>query len=74
MIMKHVESSNIDSVGYDVDRKDMYVKFKSGKTFAYQSVTPEIHKSLVEAKSIGKYFIAKIKNAGFHGTEVLKPE
>lgn len=54
-----VESSNIASVGYEGDI--LTLEFKSGGIWAYQPITPNEHRELIEAESIGKYFHANIK-------------
>jgi hypothetical protein len=61
MERKPVESSNIESVGYDKATKVLEVKFKSGSVYQYTNVPPEKHKALVEADSVGGYFSANIK-------------
>jgi hypothetical protein len=59
--MKHVEveSSHIHSIAHDGDRT-MHVTFKGkdgkpGETYAYEGVTVEGHKKLMEAESVGKH-------------------
>lgn len=63
--MKHqpVESSSIKSVGYDEDKQELHVRFKTGKTYAYAGVTPRQHQALLNAPSVGGHFSAHIRNA-----------
>lgn len=64
-----VESSNIHAIGYDPKRKILAVTFKSGHTYHYGSVPPEVHEALVQAESIGRYYAAFIK-AKYPGEKV----
>lgn len=53
--MIKVESSNVRSVGYDEDKKFLYVRFISGATYAYRGVPKSVAVGLVEAPSKGQY-------------------
>ena len=65
-----VESSNIDSVGYDSEEKFLYVRFRgSGSLYRYANVEPEVVDRLIGARSIGKEFHRTIKN-GYAYTKV----
>ena len=69
--MQEVKSSNIKSVGYDKENEILEIEFKSGATWEYLAVTEEKYKEMMEADSIGRYFIKNIR--GFHcGQKVLK--
>lgn len=59
MNMQPVDSSNIESVGYENDT--LAVKFKSGKTYTYPGVPAELHAQMLQAESVGKFFLSKIK-------------
>lgn len=65
--MRPVKSSTIESV--DHDGKQMTVKFKSGATYDYPDVPKDLHDRMMEAhdrgESIGKFFHANVKRAGF---------
>lgn len=61
MKMTPVESSNLAEIGYDSDRKELAVKFKSGGTHHYVGVEPDRHSGLMSAESHGKYFNQNIK-------------
>ena len=54
--LEPVESSNIAAMGYDKDTKKLHVLFHSGSTYEYADVTPEEHKALKTAQSVGKVF------------------
>lgn len=56
-----VKSSNIKSVGYDAETKTLEVEFSSG-VYAYRGVTPEQHRTLMSAESIGGHFHKHIKS------------
>lgn len=59
--MQKVKSSNIDSIGYNADEKQLLVKFKSGKTFSYKYLTSPEYEALVNADSVGSHFSKFIK-------------
>ena len=65
MSLKHkpVQSSNIDSVGYDPEKKILELRFKGGGLYAYKGVPQTEHDGLMTSDSIGSYFHANIKNA-----------
>ncbi len=64
-----VESSQIHAVGYDGPSQTLAIQFlsfngaskKPGSIYHYQNVPDEIHKGLISAESIGKYFSENIK-------------
>lgn len=60
--MVKVESSNIHSVGYDGEEEVLYVKFRSGATYAYLGVPERKAMALLEAPSKGEYFADNIKD------------
>jgi hypothetical protein len=61
MKMEPVTSSNIAAIGYDHTTKTLAVKFKSGDLWHYPGASPDHHRELMSAKSIGKHFHAHIK-------------
>ncbi len=61
--MQSVESSNIDSIGYDQDSETLYVEFKSGITYKYENVPFYKYTELMDANSVGRYLNAEIKGA-----------
>jgi hypothetical protein len=50
-----VESSMVDSVGYDEERHLLQVMFTSGQVYCYENVPPEVFQGLLEAESKGRY-------------------
>ena len=61
MELTPVESSNIDSIGYDSDLKELVVKFKHAATYSYSGVEPNIFRELMSAESKGKFFSQNVK-------------
>lgn len=61
MKMNPVKSSNIESVGYNPEEQELHVKFKSGKTFAYDAVDQGEFDRLISSPSVGSTFANKIK-------------
>lgn len=64
-----VESSNIQSVGYDIDTKVLEVKFKRGGVYRYLQVPEIVYLGLMDATSHGKYLEAHVKGT-YHYTKV----
>lgn len=56
-----VESSNIESAGYQKKEQKLTIRFKGGSTYQYMKVEKEIFDGLMEAGSPGKFFHAKIR-------------
>lgn len=66
MDMRQVNSTNISHVGYDQATRTMRLRFVAGNNAApreydYHGVSPEQHKALLNAHSIGRHFNAHIK-------------
>lgn len=60
-----VESSNLASVGYDVNSNTLEIEFNSGGIYQYFNVPESVHKELMNASSHGQYFDRNIKKAGY---------
>lgn len=60
-----VTSTNLQSVGYDASARILTIEFRNGSIYEFAGVPPEVHAELMEAKSHGKYFHSRIRNAGF---------
>jgi KTSC domain-containing protein len=56
MEMIPVSSSNIASIGYDPERKELEVAFKGGATYRYHGVEEDTFLGLKNAKSAGGFF------------------
>lgn len=61
--MKSVTSSNIASVGYSPDAKELHVAFRNGTRYIYHDVDADKHAALLGADSIGGHLNAHIKGA-----------
>ena len=53
--MVNVESSCIESVGFDEEKKELYVKFNSGKTYMYPNCSKTLYEGLMNSSSKGRY-------------------
>lgn len=61
MQMQQVKSTQIESVGYDVAKKKLRVKFQRGAMYEYSDVPAETYTQFTAAESAGKFFGAQIK-------------
>lgn len=57
-----VESSNLASIGYNVENEILEVQFKHGGVYQYFDVHENVYKELMNADSHGVYFSANIRN------------
>ena len=65
-ITKHlVESSNLEWVGYDEQKRDLYIGFKNKTVYRYYNVPQDIFDGLLKAGSKGRYFWMKIRRQPF---------
>jgi len=60
--MRHVESSNVDSIGYDIDTQTVFVRFLNGSLYIYKGVPEFEYENLLNAPSIGSYLHRNFKN------------
>jgi KTSC domain-containing protein len=56
-----VQSSNIASIGYDLDSETLEIEFLNGGVYQYFDVQQRVHEELMNAGSHGKYLAANIK-------------
>jgi hypothetical protein len=70
--MPIVESSMMVRVEYHEDTSELDITFKSGKTYRYREVPPDIYSDLLDAESKGEFFNEKIKDT-FGFVEVVRP-
>lgn len=61
-IIKQVVSSQMKEVEYDTETKQLIVTFTNGVKYSYEDVPKLVFKDLVEADSVGSFFIKNIKN------------
>ena len=57
----HVSSSNIGSVGYEIETQMLELEFHSGGVYRYSDVPKVIYRGLMRAASKGSYFHQNIK-------------
>jgi uncharacterized protein len=57
----HVESSNIESIGYDSRSQTLEIEFLNGSVYQYFDVPEHVFNELMSADSYGKYLNANIK-------------
>lgn len=58
VVMMDVQSSNVKSIGYDADKRELHVEFKSGAgryTYVYEEVDEIVHASAMAADSVGGF-------------------
>ncbi len=60
--MIEVQSSNIESIGYDETEQEAYVKFLNGSVYVYRDVPLHEYDGLREAPSVGSYLNRNFKN------------
>lgn len=57
-----VNSSNISSIGYDVEMQTLEIEFNDGSVYQYDGVPQLEHAGLMNADSHGKYLNQNIKD------------
>ncbi len=57
-----VSSSNIDSIGYDEQNQEVYVRFLNNSLYVYKGVPAHECQNLMEAPSQGSYLNRNFKN------------
>lgn len=63
--MASVDSSNIESIGYNPERNELHVRFKNGGHYIYEGVTGDQHRDMMTAESKSKFLNDHVK--GKHG-------
>ncbi|MFJ5457601.1 KTSC domain-containing protein [Pectobacterium sp. CHL-2024] len=58
----YVDSTNIESAGYDPNTSILEIEFKNGSLYQYSGVPEYIFQELISASSVGVYFNQNIKN------------
>lgn len=54
--MVKVTSSNIDSIAYDETDDSLYVLFKKGACYKYDSVPKQVYDEMLSSASVGNYY------------------
>ncbi|MDL1976354.1 MAG: KTSC domain-containing protein [Deltaproteobacteria bacterium] len=61
MEMTSVDSSSVESIGYDEDSSTLQVEFKNGGMYQYFDVPEDVFVGLRDAESVGRYLVTTIK-------------
>ncbi|MCP2636895.1 KTSC domain-containing protein [Microbacterium sp. HD4P20] len=62
MKRQRLESTVIASAGYDPATALLELEFTSGDVYQYFAVPPSVHRALVHADSVGRFFATHIRN------------
>ena len=65
-----VTSSNLASVGYDINSNTLEIEFNNGNIYQYYQVPQEVYHGLMNAPSHGTYFDLNIKKAGYSYSKI----
>jgi lysyl-tRNA synthetase class 2 len=57
-----VESSTLNDVAYDTERRRLVLTFASGSVYEYADVPATVARDLLQAESKGRYFNAHIRD------------
>ena len=60
MEREQVSTSNVKSIGYDINTSILEVEFKNGRVYQYFNVPINVYNALINASSIGKYLNSNI--------------
>ncbi|MFB6071144.1 MAG: KTSC domain-containing protein [Halanaeroarchaeum sp.] len=63
MKRESVESSIIESVGYDPDEEVLEIEFKEGGVYRYREVPESVYRGLLSVDSHGSYHAEHIKHS-----------
>lgn len=63
IVIENVSSTAIDKIGYEEQRAQLRITFKSGRTYVYEGVAPDTYEDLLNAESQGAYFNRNIRDA-----------
>jgi hypothetical protein len=61
MERKRINASRIRAVGYDPGSRVLEIEFSDGRVNAYRGVSPEIHRSFMNAPSPNAFFEDRIE-------------
>ena len=56
-----ITSSLIAGVGYDPETEELHVEFQKGDTYVYRGVTQPVYDAMMEAQSVGHFFLRNVK-------------
>lgn len=72
MERQSVRSSNLASIGYDVNNKILEIEFHNGGVYQYSNVPFDVYEELMDARSHGTYFSANIRNNTNYKTKKIR--
>ena len=59
--LQPVDSSAVEAIGYNGHERLLDIRYPSGEVYRYFDVSPQRHRALLEAESIGRYVNEHIK-------------
>ena len=62
MTRQPVQSSSLQSVGYDAETECLKIEFRSGRVYQYFYVPEEVYRELLNAPSKGTFFNQAIRD------------
>jgi hypothetical protein len=65
-----VQSSNLASVGYDLESATLEVEFVNGRIYQYFGVPDSVHHDLMNAPSKGRFFDQFVKKGGYSWSRI----
>ena len=60
--MTPVESSSLAAIGFDGTLNELYVSFRNGRMYRYFQVPSSVHRALLAAPSLGRYFNETVRD------------
>ena len=57
-----IDSTTIQSVGYDPETETLEIEFQNGRLYRYTGVPEAVYTGLMNAESPGKYFNGEIRD------------
>lgn len=57
-----VQSEAIAEIAYDPAKARLFVRFNSGRAYAYKRVPPFVHRDFLAAESKGRFFQTRIRD------------
>ncbi len=61
MEWQEVESSSLKAIAYDKETETLGIKFNNGGIYHYFDVSMEVYQELLNAESLGRYFLYNIR-------------
>lgn len=62
-----VASSNVEAIGYSIERNMMFIQFKGGSMYKYMNVPKSVYDEMMVSTSIGSYVSKHVKNSFNYG-------